>query len=344
MVLNSESSLALRGLFLISLFSAVHARRWTVNNDCSYTVWPAIYSPNTTVTLSGVETGWQADPGSSRSFVVPEGWTNGHIWARRNCDFSSGNTPADTNTTVGGCVSGGCQGGLYCTGLGTAPITGAEWTLAPGDGSGADYYDVSVVSGFNVPLQVLPSAMGCGVAECVADLNSNCPEALRGPFSPSDNTTIGCKSACTANIGGNPNNSASCCTGQFSVAGACPSSGVEYYDFFKNACPFTYAYSQDYPSGTALQMCPGSSYADYTVTFCPPTKLASASATQSMPMTSGTITGIPTESASVTGTFSSSASLQTSLIPSNANSASTIPITCLTIAFGAIVSTLGAML
>ncbi|KAG8685029.1 hypothetical protein FRC08_013335 [Ceratobasidium sp. 394] len=73
MPLNSESILALRGILFISLLSAVQARRWTVNNDCAYTIWPAIFTQNTSVTLSGVETGWEAAPGSSRSFVVPEG-------------------------------------------------------------------------------------------------------------------------------------------------------------------------------------------------------------------------------------------------------------------------------
>ncbi|KAG9083960.1 hypothetical protein FRC07_013780, partial [Ceratobasidium sp. 392] len=298
---------------------------------------------NTSVTLSGVETGWEAAPGSSRSFVVPEGWTGGRIWGRRNCDFSTGNTPQDTNTTTGGCVSGGCPGGLYCTGLGVAPTTHAEWTLAPGDGSGADYYDVAIVDGFNIPIQVQPSAAGCGVAECVADLNANCPDPLRGPLAPDTNATIGCKSACTANLDGNPGNSASCCTGEFAAPGRCPSSGVQFYSFFKDACPFTYAYSQDYPSGTALQMCPGGSYADYTVTFCPPTKLGSTtSASQTMPMT-GTITGVPTGSAAPPLTSTGTQPFQTSLIPSN-NRASTIPMAGFALVLSVFISILGAML
>lgn len=334
---RSERMLALRACLYAALFSAAHARRWTVNNDCPFTIWPAIYTENATVVaLSGVATGWEAAPGSSLSFVVPEAWTGGHIWGRQDCDFSSGNTPPDTNTTIGGCVSGGCPGGLLCTGMGAAPTTHAEWTLAPGNGSGADYYDVSIVDGFNLPLQVLPSATNCGVAECVAELNANCPEPLRGPFSPGSTTPIGCKSACTANLDGNPNNSASCCTGQFSAPGACPSSGVQYYEYFKSACPFTYAYSQDVTSGTSLQTCPGSSFADYTVTFCPPKALASSTAT---------ITGVPsTATDSASDTFTSWRGLQTSLIPSNANSANMLSVTCGGLLLGVVASALGAML
>ncbi|KAB5593955.1 Thaumatin-like protein 1 [Ceratobasidium theobromae] len=316
MPLNSGLTLALRGFLLAGHIAAARARRWTVNNDCPFTIWPAIYTRNTsTVALTGVETGWEASAGSSRSFVVPEGWTGGVIWARRNCDFSSGNNPQDTNTTTGGCVSGGCPGGLLCTGLGTSPTTHAEWTLAPGDGSGADYYDVSIVDGFNLPLQILPSATNCGIAECAADLNANCPDPLRGPFAPNTTVPIGCKSACTANLDGTPNNSAACCTGQYAAQGACPSSGVPFYDFFKKACPFTYAYPQDVTSGTSLQTCPGSSYADYTLTFCPPSALASSTASQSISAiaTSGTITGIPSATNSATTAFTT-ASLQTTIV------------------------------
>ncbi|CAE6505793.1 unnamed protein product [Rhizoctonia solani] len=355
MRLNSERTLALRGFLLAAHIVAASARRWTVNNDCPFTIWPAIYTSNTSaVTLSGVETGWEAAPNSSRSFVVPEGWlvcwTGGHIWGRRECDFSSGNSPPDTNTSMGGCVSGGCPGGLYCTGLGSPPTTHAEWTLAPGDSTGADYYDISIIQGFNLPVQVVPSAMGCGIAECAVDLNANCPDPLRGPFAPNTNNTvpIGCKSACTANLDGNPGNSAACCTGQFAAQGACPTSGVPFYDYFKQACRFTYAYSQDVTSGTALQTCPGSSYADYTVTFCPPTVLASnTTATQSgAPVaTSGTITGIPSMTNVPTGILTSSKSLGTSLIPSNANGASTeLPIMSIGLLLGLMVSIWGSML
>ncbi|KAJ1307959.1 hypothetical protein OPQ81_002036 [Rhizoctonia solani] len=321
---KSEQTLALRGFLLAAHIAVANARRWTVNNDCPFTIWPAIYTSNSSaVTLNGVETGWEAPPNSSRSFVVPEGWTGGYIWGRRDCNFSSGNSPPDTNTTIGGCVSGGCPGGLYCTDLGSSPTTHAEWTLAPGDGTGADYYDISVVQGFNLPMQVVPSAMGCGIAECAVDLNANCPDPLRGPFAPNTNNTvpIGCKSACTANLDGKPG-------------------GVPFYDYFKKACPFTYAYAQDVTSGTSLQTCPGSSYPDYTVTFCPPAVLANTTTTQSgAPMaTSGTITGIPSMTAAPSNTLSSSRSLGTSLIPSNANSASTLPIMGTGLVLGLIIS------
>lgn len=64
-------------------------------------------------------------------------------------------------------------------------------------------------------------------------------------------------------------NSPNCCSGQFASAAACPSSGVEFYSYFKGNCPNAYGYAFDESSGTALWSCPSSLNADYTLTFCP---------------------------------------------------------------------------
>jgi hypothetical protein len=90
--------------------------------------------------------------------------------ARRECDFT-------TQNNVNSCLSGGCNGGLLCdptTGTvrdpghgvldlwcaaiqtthaqGVPPATLAEWTLS-GDGN-RDFYDVSVVDGYNIPMRI----------------------------------------------------------------------------------------------------------------------------------------------------------------------------------------------
>lgn len=65
-------------------------------------------------------------------------------------------------------------------------------------------------------------------------------------------------------------NSPNCCTGDYDTAATCPSSGVEYYSYFKDNCPNSYCYAYDESSGTALWTCDASLEADYTITFCPP--------------------------------------------------------------------------
>jgi hypothetical protein len=51
-------------------------------------------------------------------------------------------------------------------------VTVAEWTL--GKNGSPDYYDVSLVDGFNIPMSVVPTA-GCHEASCTVDLNPGCP-------------------------------------------------------------------------------------------------------------------------------------------------------------------------
>lgn len=64
-----------------------------------------------------------------------------------------------------------------------------------------DIYYVSLVAGFGVPVRIAPSAEGCRIAECAADLAANCPGPLRGP-TDSNGVPLGCKSACFAQLQG----------------------------------------------------------------------------------------------------------------------------------------------
>jgi len=58
------------------------------------------------------------------------------------------------------------------------------------------------------------------------------PNGLKGPFD-SSGSPVGCKSDCE--VGPNPGNSSSCCTGSFNTPATCPSSGVPHYHYF-SAC------------------------------------------------------------------------------------------------------------
>ena len=50
--------------------------------------------------------------------------------------------------------------------------------------------------------------------------------------------------------------SANCCSGSHNTAETCPPDGVQYYDYFKNACKNSYVYAYDESSKTALWTCP----------------------------------------------------------------------------------------
>ena len=116
------------------------------------------------------------------------------------------------------------------------------------------------------------SASDCHTASCPTDLNPNCPAELQQLGA--DGSVVGCKSACYANLDGNQYvslytltldvllnpyvraDSANCCSGSHNTAETCPPDGVQYYDYFKNACKNSYVYAYDESSKTALWTCP----------------------------------------------------------------------------------------
>jgi len=118
-------------------------------------------------------------------------------------------------------------------------------------------------------MMITPSGSNCSTAACPNDLNPGCPSELVGPLN-STGSPVSCKSACLADLDKNPTDSANCCTGSHNTSATCPSSGVQFYSYFKNNCLDSYAYAFDEGSGTALWTCNSSLSSDYRVTFCPP--------------------------------------------------------------------------
>ncbi|KAH9972553.1 thaumatin family-domain-containing protein [Lactifluus volemus] len=252
-------------LSLAFLPAGATARLFTVVNACPFTIWH-IYTAAGNGTAPIFPTGWESPTLTSTQFAVPDNWTSGRIWGRRACNFGGGNL--GQNTAPGACLDGGCNGGIQCNtvnGTGQGPVTVAEWTLQ-GNGN-LDYYDVTLVNGFNLPMAIIPSAANCQVASCPIDLNPQCPAQLIGPRDPTG-LIVGCQSACEAGVD-NPADSANCCTGTHNTQATCPANGVSYYNYFKGNCPNSYVYAFDGASGTALWTCPSAQASDYKLTFCP---------------------------------------------------------------------------
>nr|XP_018679281.1 PREDICTED: thaumatin-like protein 1b isoform X1 [Musa acuminata subsp. malaccensis] len=230
---------------LFLLFLGVEGSVFTFVNKCGETVWPGILSNAGSPQLES--TGFELPVASSRSFQAPAGWS-GRFWARTGCSASA----------VGGggawsCATGDCGSGqVECNGAGAAPpATLAEFTLAPSS-AGRDFYDVSLVDGYNLPMVVAASAGACAATGCVVDLNRMCPAELRAAEGEA------CRSACEAF--GTPEY---CCSGAFASPATCQPSA--YSQMFKAACPKSYSYAFDDPTSTFT--CAGG--ADYTITFCP---------------------------------------------------------------------------
>ncbi|KAK1276266.1 Thaumatin-like protein [Acorus gramineus] len=113
------------------------SRVFTIINDCKETVWPAV-TPGDNFNGGG----FRLKPGQSAVFTAPVGWS-GRIWGRTGCSFDR------TGEQNGTCETGGCLNALKCAGSGNTPSTLAEFTLAS-----PDFYDVSLVDGFNLPVTV----------------------------------------------------------------------------------------------------------------------------------------------------------------------------------------------
>ncbi|KAG5108462.1 hypothetical protein JHK84_045369 [Glycine max] len=216
----------------------VTATTFTFVNKCDHTVWPGVLGKPDIGT-----TGFELKRGSTRSFDAPPGWS-GRFWGRTGCEFD--------DSAHATCATGDCGSGqVNCNGAGaTPPATLAEFTLGEG---APDYYDVSLVDGYNLPMMVDASggSGSCAATGCGADLNRRCPEELRVDGGDA------CQSACRAF--GKPE---FCCSDAFNSPAACAPS--MYSQIFKAACPKSYSYAYD--DATSTFTCTA---ADYTVTFCP---------------------------------------------------------------------------
>ncbi|KAB5556782.1 hypothetical protein DKX38_007691 [Salix brachista] len=225
-------------LSLLFIFEGVSGAKFTFVNKCDSSVWPGILgSPKLD------STGFELTKGSSRSFQVPTGWS-GRFWGRTGCNFDS--------SGHGSCATADCGSGqVECNGAGaTPPATLAEFTLGSGS---QDFYDVSLVDGYNLPMivEVSGGSGECASTGCVTDLNRKCPAELRAEGGSA------CRSACEAF--GKPEY---CCSGEYNSPASCKPS--MYSQVFKSACPKSYSYAYD--DATSTFTCTG---ADYTITFCP---------------------------------------------------------------------------
>ncbi|KAF6163995.1 hypothetical protein GIB67_028699 [Kingdonia uniflora] len=238
-------TLILNFSFLFFLVTRVLSATFTLTNNCPNTIWPGLLSGAGTSPLD--TTGFALQKDESKIVNVPTGWS-GRLWGRTLCTQDSSGKIT--------CLTGDCGSGtLECSGGGAAPpATLAEFTL---NGSGGlDFYDVSLVDGYNLPMLVVPQSDNCSTTGCVVDLNSVCPNELK-VLASADGSEVACKSACEAF--GEP---MYCCSGAYGSPDTCKPSS--YSEFFKHACPRAYSYAYD--DGTSTFTCAS---AIYVITFCP---------------------------------------------------------------------------
>jgi hypothetical protein len=207
------------------------SRSFIVDNRCTQTIWAAAL-PATTFPGGSVEMA----PGYSFQVRVDNGWS-GRIWGKVQCAIKSGKLA--------------CASDPF-------PASLAEFTLTKTPATGLDFYDVSLVDGFNVPIQILavghtPDAAhpyNCGDPSCAQNLNLTCPQPLQDQVGTQ---TMACANDECKVLGSNNQSSPYC---------KYPN---QYTEFFKTACPTAYSYPYDDPTSTFT--CKGLN--DYAIVFCP---------------------------------------------------------------------------
>lgn len=228
MITSSLKSLLISCVLIVGISAPIHATTFTVVNNCGYTVWGA-------ATPGGAKE--LPSNGGSWTFDVNPNTAGGRVWGRTGCTSSGSNSLK--------CTTGDCGDGLFDCGTnsGKPPFTIAEYTLT----NTQDSIDVSLVDGFNVPMN-FKAASGCDkIPSCAANVNDECPSDLK--------VDGGCLSACNKY-----NTDEYCCRNQYE--NNCPPNN--YSMIFKNLCPQAYSYAKD---NINTLSCPHG--ANYVVTFCP---------------------------------------------------------------------------
>ncbi|KAE9459514.1 hypothetical protein C3L33_08570, partial [Rhododendron williamsianum] len=155
-------SLSISLLTTLLFITSTRAATIDIRNNCGYTVWAGAVPGG----------GRRLDRGQTWTINPPAGTKQARVWPRTGCNFNGAGQ--------GRCQTGDCGGVLECRGYGQPPNTLAEYAL--NQYQNQDFIDISLVDGFNVPMEFSPTSGGCTrTIRCTADINGQCPNELRAP-------------------------------------------------------------------------------------------------------------------------------------------------------------------
>ncbi len=234
---------------------------FTFINNCAKTIWlgaqgRSLSNPGWVLPNKG---GWELGAGQTSTVQIPADLSAGRFWARTNCKTVNGQFVCETGDCGPWvqCAWDGVQRG------GNPPATLVEFTL---NGSGnQDFYDVSLVDGYNIQMNVSPKTVSAGTGDhwckkagCISDINAICPKELSKLGS--DGSVVACLSACEKF-----NEDIYCCRGAFGLPTTCKPATwpTNYAKIFKQSCPTAYSYAYDDLTSTFVCRNTG-----YDIKFC----------------------------------------------------------------------------
>ncbi|KIR82605.1 hypothetical protein I305_03818 [Cryptococcus gattii E566] len=180
--LNHPFIPSITALFSLVLFLSTHAlavRQLTVSNKCSSSIYVAVGGKGgalTTIGGAAQPAGWKQAPGDYRN--------NGRIWARTGCTLNG-----DTLD----CVVGGCSGNTIKRQVFLVWAIPFKFTI---DVNHMDSYDISIVDGYNLPMEITSSDPSCAKGSCgtETDILTQCDPSLVYP--KNSDKIYSCNSAC----------------------------------------------------------------------------------------------------------------------------------------------------
>jgi hypothetical protein len=198
-------------LFCLCLQVTVASKKLVFQNNCKQTVTAGLLGSST----QGVQN-YNVHRGQSHTLTLPNNWS-GRAWGRYQCYSSKRRSNA-----------------TQCGAPGTPnPASLAEFTF--GAYAGLDFYDLSMVDGYNMPIKITP----VGTKQGSNKYDRGSPTCSSLPHCPSrltvkglDGKLLGCQSDCSK-YGGDQY----CCGGKYGH-GNC---GGAYAPMIKKKCPTAYS-------------------------------------------------------------------------------------------------------
>ncbi|MGI9533557.1 MAG: thaumatin family protein [Thermodesulfobacteriota bacterium] len=191
------------GFNIAQVLASTTQHTFTINNNCTNDIWVGSFTDSGTINTvtnnnQPVSTtgGWKMVTNTTATIVVSSGWS-GRFWPRTGCSFKNDGTcpaaGAGDNPPADCCDTGGCKinskdFGLDCTLTGNPPATLAEFTVTNG---GQDNYDVSMVDGGNIPVDIIPDS---STYDCSSNTSCIFTNNLPGKNSPECTADSDCES------------------------------------------------------------------------------------------------------------------------------------------------------
>lgn len=139
--LNNTTNLSFRTCS--SVKPKIGYRAIQLENKCNSTIWPAMIGPFG-ASFPPPTPDWEFESGQCETVYVPQHYPSLRVWARTFCD-------SDFQCLTGSCLHD-TRGS--CVSAGETPCSLWEATFQGSCRRGPDFYDTSLVDGYNVPLSV----------------------------------------------------------------------------------------------------------------------------------------------------------------------------------------------